>query len=394
MEEPPGRRIDHRAGHRVRVAYFVPPSRHFAGIERVVHEIATGLAEAHNDVLDVHVVFAAHYREDMLNSTPYTLHVLGVDRLRRLALALRSWVTKHEVDVLVCPQVEASVIAWSATRGLGLAMFVTHLHGNPRVEESAGSRRTKAAFWMFRHVLASRIDGVLAVSPSLRDYAATALAADVPVYFAKNPVRQLGGERNLRIHVGDGFRLLNVGRLSRQKGQDVLLRALAIARPELPPTMLTLVGNGPEETALRDLTSRLGLEDMVSFAGYAHDPAEHFGKADCFVLSSRWEGFGVVLIEALQFGLPLLATDCDFGPADVITDSRIGDLVAPEDPEALAEGIRRAARRVGDSAVEEYRRTVARSYSRADAVEMHFQLLRRLVVDTGRAADGRLAALG
>lgn len=367
----------HHPPSRLRVAYFVSPSRNFAGIERVVHEIATGLVEAEVDGLDVHVVFASHYAEDVLANTRYTQHVLGVDRLRQLAGALRGCVAAHRFDVLVVPQVEASVIAWLATRGLGLPVFVAHLHGNPRVEQAEGTHRTRLAFTLFRHVVARRVAGVLAVSPSLRRYAATSVARRAPVHFVKNPVRDLG-EPAPRVP-GDGrFRFLSVGRLSRQKGQDILLRALAIARPDLPPVTLTLVGGGVEEAALRRLCSRLGLDDVVTFTGYASDPTAHFRAADCFVLPSRWEGFGMVLLEALQFGLPLLAADCEFGPADLITDPAIGELVEAGSAEALAAGLRRAVLRGSDAQEEAVRRATAATYARNAVACTHLRVLKDL----------------
>jgi glycosyltransferase involved in cell wall biosynthesis len=374
---------------RVRVAYFVPPSRHFAGIERVVHELATGLMEAYGDVLDVHVLFSSHYEEDLLRDTPYTLHVLQVDRLRNLASALRARLAGGEFDMVVCPQVEATVIAWLATRGLGIPVFISHLHGNPRVEEQQGTRRTRIAFQLYRHLVSRHLGGVLAVSPSLQRYTAEAVTPHTPVHFVKNPVRDLG-EPAARSAGNGQFRFLNVGRLSYQKGQDILLDALAIARPDLPPVTLTLVGSGPEEPSLRRQCSDLGLDDLVTFAGYTSDPAVHFRNADCFVLPSRWEGFGVVLIEALHFGLPLLAADCDFGPSDIITDPRIGELVATESAPALAEGLKRAAMSPRNADHDVFRRTIAHTYARSEVTPMHVETLQQIAA-FHPAASPRLA---
>ena len=285
---------------------------------------------------------------------------------------------QHRFDVFVCPQVEASVITWLATRGLGLPVFVAHLHGNPQIEETQGTRRTRIAFLVFRHLVSRRIEGVLAVSPSLGRYAATTVARHTPVHFVPNPVRALAGSTSRSS--GEGrFRFLSVGRLSHQKGQDLVLEALALARPHLPPVELTLVGSGAEEDRLRRLTRTLGLEDIVRFAGYASDPAPWFRSADCFVLSSRWEGFGVVLVEALQFGLPLLAVDCDFGPADVVTDPRLGDLVPAGDVLALAAGLRRAATRGHDPGDERFRRSAAEHFSRSAVAARHLEVLSSLL---------------
>lgn len=375
------------ARRRIRVAYFVSPSRHFAGIERVVHEIATGLVELYGEIIEVHVVFASRYDEPLLQDTRYRLHVLGVSRLRNLARRLRTFAADMDFDVFVCPQVEATVIAWFATRGLRIPHFVSHLHGNPRLEEAEATKRTKLAFALFRHLVSRRLACVIAVSPSSRDYAAGTIARHTTVYFAKNPVRELPSHRVRSPH-DDRFQFVNVARLSRQKGQDILLRALALARSDLPPVTLTLVGSGPAESELRQLSAELGVEDLVVFAGYTSDPAPYFAQADCFVLPSRWEGFGIVLVEALQYGLPLLAAACEFGPADLVTDRRIGELVAAGSPDALAAGLKRAARRVGDPRDADYRREIAKSYFRGSATAMHFEIIQKLVASPNARRSG------
>jgi glycosyltransferase involved in cell wall biosynthesis len=365
---------------RRKIAYFVPPSPVFAGIERVVHEIATGLAEEFADVWDVHVVFATAYDDAMLETPAYTKHVLGVERLRSLARPIRSCVASNRFDVLVCPQVEPAVTVWGATRGLGLPIFLAHLHGNPRIEERDGSRSTRAAFALFRRVVAPRIAGILTVSPSLERYAAESLAPGVPVVFVPNPVREFNApERALS---PDGtFRFVSVARLDHQKGQDVLLRAVAQARSRLPRFHLTLVGSGPEEDALKRLARALGVEDVVTFTGYITDPLPHLVDADCFVLASRWEGFGVALVEALGVGLPLLSTDCDFGPADIITEPTLGSLVPTDDPAALADGLVGAVRRRDAPDDVARRKAAAAQYSRAAVSSHHAAVLERFYGD-------------
>lgn len=360
---------------RTKVAYLVAPSRHFAGIERVVHEIASGLAELHSQMFDVHVIFSSSYDEALLEKVPYTKHVLGIAQLRHMGAALRRCVAEERFDVLVTPQVEASAIAWVSTRGLGLRVLLPHLHGNPRLEEAEGTLRTKAAFTLFRNVVSRNVPAVLAVSPSLRDYAAKNLAPHTKVTFVRNPARELATP-GWQPAPDDRYRFISVARLSRQKGQDVLLRALAQARSSLPPVVLTLVGEGPGQAELRRLSTELELDDIVVFAGYAADPAKHLSTADCFVLASRWEGFGVAIVEALQSGLPVLATDCDFGPADIVVDPSMGELVAADDVGALAEGLKRAVGWQRDPADVERRRKAASAYSRDAATATHFSVLR------------------
>jgi glycosyltransferase involved in cell wall biosynthesis len=384
--------VSNSAEHaRTRIVYFVPPSKHFAGIERVVHEIADGLMNAHGDRLDVHVIFGSRYDEPLLVGTRYRLHVLDLSRLRELPGKLRSTLREIAPDIVFFPQVEASVLGWVSTRGLGVPVFVAHLHGNPRREEREGTLRTRASFLAFRHVVSRNIAAVLAVSPSLARYADGALSRRAPVEFAKNPVRDFGALPRLERNDGQ-LRFVSVARLSRQKGQDILLRALAIARPQIPAVHLTLVGNGPDEEMLRALAVELGVDDVVEFAGYVSDPRPYLRGADCFVLASRWEGFGVALVEALQFGLPVLATDCEFGPGDLIDDPRLGEVVASEDPEALATGLVRAAARVRDPFAEGYRVEVAARYLPDKATGAHHDIIVRLARQFA-ADSSRLAAL-
>lgn len=377
--------ISRKAGspRRARVVYFVAPSPDFAGIERTVHELATGLAEAGGDRLEVHVVFATRYDEAVLSAPLYTKHVLGLDRLLALPAAVRRSLKAIRPDVVIFPQVEAATIGWIASRGLGIPLFLAHLHGNPSIEEREGTRRTKLAFAVFRHIVSPRIGGVLAVSPSLAAFASRSLVRGAPVRFVPNPVRTMNASDDVPPRSGP-FRFVSVGRLSYQKGQDLLLRAVRSARDGgLPAATVELVGEGEQREALEALAEELGVADLVTFAGYVTNPGERLVEADCFVLPSRWEGFGVALVEALQFGLPLLATDCQFGPADVITDRRIGLLVPSDDLEALGRGLVEMASRPSNAEDRAYRRAAAKPYERSTAIARHLEVLRELATVSG-----------
>ncbi|BAY51880.1 putative glycosyltransferase [Thermostichus vulcanus NIES-2134] len=129
-------------------------------------------------------------------------------------------------------------------------------------------------------------------------------------------------------------RILTVGSLKDQKNHALLLRAFAmLPRPE---AKLMLLGKGQNEAALRTLAAELGIADRVIFAGFHPDPAPFYATADLFVLSSDYEGFGNVIVEALSFGLPVVSTDCPSGPAEILAEGRFGCLVPVGDAPALA----------------------------------------------------------
>lgn len=132
------------------------------------------------------------------------------------------------------------------------------------------------------------------------------------------------------------FRLLSVAHLTPKKGFDALLSAFAIAVRSDPRLRLAIGGDGPEGPALRRRVEDLGLSPQVEFLGALSrlEVRNQMRKSDAFVLASQVEPFGIVVIEALSQGLPVIATTCG-GPEEILTP-RDGILVPRAQPEALA----------------------------------------------------------
>jgi glycosyltransferase involved in cell wall biosynthesis len=130
--------------------------------------------------------------------------------------------------------------------------------------------------------------------------------------------------------------MLAVGRLARQKDYPTMLRAYAAAQRTGLPLPLVIVGDGPEGQALRLLAEELSIAEHVRFLGHRDNPFPYMKHAEFLLLSSRWEGFGLVLIEAMSLGVPCVSTDCPSGPAEILDRGRYGLLVPPGDPEKLA----------------------------------------------------------
>jgi len=138
----------------------------------------------------------------------------------------------------------------------------------------------------------------------------------------------------------DGNHLLFVGRLAAVKGVPLLLEALAQARQNLPDLRLTLVGDGPDRTALMAQTRAMNLGDAVDFAGYRSqsEVAALLAYSDCLVLPSFAEGVPVVLMEAMAARLPVIASRVG-GTAELVEDGVSGHLIAPGDAGALHNAI-------------------------------------------------------
>ena len=187
-------------------------------------------------------------------------------------------------------------------------------------------------------------------------------------------------------------RLVTLGRLSPEKGHDVLLRALAAITGRRLRIVLDIVGDGPERAALEALTAELGLGSRVRFLGQlvGDQVADAFRTANAFVLPSRAEGFGVALIEAMATGLPVVATRSG-GPEDIVLAGD-GLLVPPDDPQALGEALMSVA---GNLELYDTRRIAARAAERFAPSAVGGRL-RRLYAEVlaGRPLTGTVAAGG
>lgn len=132
--------------------------------------------------------------------------------------------------------------------------------------------------------------------------------------------------------------IVSVGRLTRQKGYSYLIKAFSIVRKSVPCRLL-LIGEGEEREELTDIAKSSGIENYVEFIGFQKNPYKYMARSSVFVLSSVYEGLPNVILEAMVLGLPVVATNCPSGPAEIIEDRKNGLLVPVRDEKALADVI-------------------------------------------------------
>jgi len=135
--------------------------------------------------------------------------------------------------------------------------------------------------------------------------------------------------------------ILSAGRMTEQKDFPTLLQAFQRVRAKRDCRLLLLGDHGGLHDELLALIGTLGIGDDVSLPGFDPNPYRYMAKCDVFVLSSRWEGFGNVMVEALATGLPVVATDCPVGPREILKDGALGPLLPMGDVAAMAEAIER-----------------------------------------------------
>ncbi len=221
------------------------------------------------------------------------------------------------------------------------------------------------------------VDGVVCVSAGV----AVDLTryVDLPLeklHVIYNPVlspEQLGTASQVPLHPwlmpGQPPVILGVGRLTRQKDFPTLIRAFTLVANQRA-CRLIILRDGPERRALEQLVSELGVKGRVILPGFVGDAMGYMAAAGLFVLSSAWEGFGMVLVEAMATGTPVVSTDCPSGPREILLDGELGSLVPVSDPQTLATAMlqtldtppdperlrRRAADFTSDQAAEKYLR--------------------------------------
>ncbi len=138
---------------------------------------------------------------------------------------------------------------------------------------------------------------------------------------------------------GDRF-ILAVGSLRKAKGFDLLIKAYAQISPKVTAT-LVILGEGPDRKELEELIRAHDLEGRVLLPGGVPNPFTYMHKATLFVLSSRWEGWGNVLMEAMACGCPVVAFDCPYGPGEMIEHEISGLLVTANDIDGLSKAIKK-----------------------------------------------------
>lgn len=241
--------------------------------------------------------------------------------------ALRKLLLSKQPDLVISFLTKVNVLTLLAAVGTGIPVMISE-RNNPFEQ-----RAHPLWAWSWTK-LTRRAEEIVLQTEAIRRLYPPAIAKRAEVI--PNPV----AIPDIAPRPHDGLVLAAVGRLAEQKGFDLLIPAFAALAGECPEWSLTIFGEGPERPRLERMVRDFGLEDRIRLPGNSANHGEWIGMADAFVLSSRFEGFGNVLVEAMMGGLPVVAFDCDFGPAEIVTHNVSGLLVPAGDVETLIVNLR------------------------------------------------------
>ncbi|HEY2177812.1 MAG TPA: glycosyltransferase [Caulobacteraceae bacterium] len=235
-----------------------------------------------------------------------------------------------------------AAVALALPRGAGRPRWICREDSNTAAEIAnfTSSRAARALVAMLTRQVHRTADCLLAVS---RDLGAR-LAADTPgapVRVIHNPIDLSEIAILARVPLAEPPArpfVIAAGRLVRQKGFDILIEAFAKAR-YADGMDLVILGEGPLLAPLKARAAALGIAERVKFPGFQANPWAWFSRAALFVLASRWEGFGNVVAEAMACGVPVVVSDCDFGPREQVGHAVSGWIAPAGSPAALGEAI-------------------------------------------------------
>ncbi len=312
-------------------------SLEFGGAEKIVVSLANGMVESHEvsvccvkRIGELGAELDERVRVFCLDKGEGNDYLLPV----RLARLLR----RHRIDVV-------HTHSWGVFLEGGLAgllartPLVLHTVHGPYMEYPASfSSRLKIGL---RHavewVVARRFHRIVTVSDDIRGYIEKSIhVAPGRLLTLHNgiPVASRPAERPPR----EAVTFMSVGRLAAVKNHPMMLRAFHDVARRHPDVRLVIVGDGPERSAIEREIERTRMADRVTVTGFRRDIDTVLAEADVFVLTSRYEGISVALLEAMRSGLPVIGTSVG-GIPETVVDGKTGLLVGPEDHEGLVEAM-------------------------------------------------------
>ncbi len=241
---------------------------------------------------------------------------------------LRNYLKKESIDTLIVVESMSVLFTLPAIQGLSIK-HICWEHFNFKSDLGKTSRR------LARQLAARYCDTVITLTERDRQYWLKGTMSKARIISIPNPSPY---EPQEYIKNQESKTVLAVGRLTYQKGFDLLIKAWAKVANEKPDWKLVILGEGEDRQKLSDLIKKYQLESKVVLAGKTSHVEEYYKNSDIFCLSSRFEGFPMVLLETLAYGLPVVSFDCDTGPAEILEDTG-AVLVPPNNIELLADAL-------------------------------------------------------
>lgn len=322
-----------------RIAFFIP-ALYGGGAERVTVNLLKGMA-GKNISLDLVV---SNAEGPYIKQVPKYVRIVDLQagRVIKSILPLSNYLQKYKPHALVSHLSHANVIAISAVKLARINTKLVVVEHDPVSKTKFKLLRSNFIPPLMR-ILYPLADVVVAVSQGLaNDLNKQFYLKDDKIKVIYNPVvdaeliqKSQAPVENNCFNVKNCPVFLAVGRLTLQKDFITLIKAFSILRKSRQARLIIL-GEGEDRAELELLAVKLGVAKDVLLPGFVQNPYAYMSNATAFVLSSQWEALPTVLIEAMACGCPVIATDCPFGPREILENGKYGYLVPTADAQALS----------------------------------------------------------
>lgn len=330
-----------------------------------------------------HDVFVVTYGRPQRIDFPLDADVTHLE-MGQGAILQRGW-QLHRNLRRIRPDVVVSATPHGNLLSLGLKLLGRHRfftivsEESDPAEEARHARGVHKLPFLLAPLLYPLADRVIAVSQGVRDgLCRQSGMATEQISVVYNPIDRadietLADEAVEHRWLGGEFMVfLAAGRFVEQKNFALLLDGFARVFRQMPEARLILIGDGPLRARLEQQASALGIDGAIDMPGFQKNPFAWFAKADAFVLSSLWEGFGNVLVEAMACGCPAVSTDCPHGPAEILMNGQFGRLATNGDAQSLSAAMLETLRHPAERTMLRHR---AEAFNLETTVEAYVALL-------------------
>ena len=310
----------------MKVAIHIGRMMEVGGAEKAVASLARGLA-----LRGIEIIFVSQFRKDGSACVP----IEGVSKIVDIMLRKRSRglnfihrivnfrkiIQQEKPDVIICFMPLAQITAFVSSIFLNIPIVYSERSNGD--SHSLVSRLLKRLIFKHRWIRSKIVVQTVGLSEKLKRH----FGVEEDVVVISNSILN---PKILKQTYEDCTSIVSHGRLIEKKGFDVLILTFSRLVTEFPTLTLKIAGKGEYKNELESLVSSLGLEGKVEFVGHLGNCEEFLASGSIGVYFSRSEGFPNALCEALAVGLPVISSDCDFGPSDLITSGTNGILLPKE----------------------------------------------------------------
>lgn len=367
----------------MKIAFFLP-ALNFGGIEANTIRLAKSFIEKGYDI----ELLLGRAQGEYLERIDKSLKIINFNKRRSIGMiySLARYMWKENPDIVYTGGEQANIILMLAKILSPKTKVIISIRTNLTIEYKESERKFKKKIYpLLSKYLYKLADSIVTVSNGVAEDVNSLLGLPknkmTVIYnpIVNDEIFELMEQKNNHPWLNDNQYkvIISVGRLVNQKNFSFLIKSFEKVKKELPNTKLIILGDGPEKDKLNQLIKELEIEKDVALEGFVQNPYSYMKESDLFVLSSKWEGFGNVIVEALATGIPVVSTKCPSGPDEILENGKFGSLVRVNDVDQMSTAILHELST--PSADEKKRKARAEKFSVESATIQYIKLMKNLI---------------